>query len=112
MASTLSARFRFPDRTLWLGRAQLHYDRVELTGWSWSGRFARTIPLSDVEKVEWWTGSPSVNFALHLEGGETVALHLKKAAGRWKFAVDSRLEDAAPKRTELPGDAAAKDAAA
>ena len=53
----LSSRFRYHDRRMFFGRMQLFQDRIEVFGLHWSGIHRRTIPLSEVEQVEWWTGS-------------------------------------------------------
>lgn len=115
MKPLLSTRFRLPDRTLWFGRARLFKGCVELMGWTLRGRYRRTIPLERVECAEWWTDSGhvsrKVNFALHLQGGETVALYLEKAAGHWKYEIGALLGHHM-KRTSLPESAPQRSAAA
>lgn len=107
----LSTRCRLPDRTLWFGRARLFEDRIELSGWTLRGRYGRTVALADVEEVEWWTGEEKVNFALHLKEGRSVPLHLRQAAGTWKFEVQERL-DRRPLRALHPDAVSRRSAAA
>lgn len=68
-----------------------------MTGWTLRGRYRRTIALGDIESSEWWTGGAEVNFALYLKDGQTVPLHLKKAAGIWNSELEERLDRRRPK---------------
>jgi len=82
-----SNRFSVPGRALWLGRAKLFEDRIELKGWTLRGRFSRHIPLQRVARVEWWTGSPFCNLEFLLDDASTFGMKIE-GAGRWKFAID------------------------
>lgn len=92
-------------------RARLFEDRVELTGWTLRGRYRYTLALKDIERTAWWTGEEHVNFALHLSDGKTIPLHLKKAAGVWKFEIEARLEHRRP-RAPHPDAASERNASA
>lgn len=85
--------FQYPDRWLFWARARLYADRLELTGWHWTGRHRRVVPLSDIAQVKWWTAAEhTVNFALHLHDGERVRLQIK-GAGLWKFEVEKHADN-------------------
>lgn len=107
-----SARFRHPKRRLWLGRARLFEDRVQLAGWTLGGRYRRTIPLGRVRRAEWWSSAEGTNFALHLDDGSTCALRLYRGAADWKFEIDALLGRSAFAPTRLPDEQAEQDAAA
>lgn len=94
-----TSRFRYTNRRLWLARARLWEDRIELRGLSWTGLHHRTIPLEDLESVEWWSGDgPETNLALHLKNGDVVLLNVP-GPGLWKFAIE---EHCRPSRTAEP----------
>jgi hypothetical protein len=84
-----SNRFRFPGQWFFYGRARLYADRVDLKGWGLRGRYVRSIPLSTIERVEWWTGSMMCNLEFCLGGDKTLGIWVE-GAGRWKFAIDSQ----------------------
>ena len=88
----LSSRFRYPDRRMFFGRMQLFQDRIEVFGLHWRGMHRRTIPLSDVEQVEWWTGAPDrVNLEIRLHTGEALPVWVQ-GAGLWKFKIEEHAE--------------------
>jgi hypothetical protein len=83
----LSTRCTIPGLSLWFGKAQLFDDRVRLTGWTWSGRYERVIPLQHIDRVKWWAVMEDVNFLLHLRDGSAVPLYLHRNAGTWNYEV-------------------------
>lgn len=55
--------------TLWFGTMTLFENRLSITGWSWTGRVDRTLPLDDVRLVEMWPVPRGVNLAIYPEDG-------------------------------------------
>lgn len=87
----LSSRFGYADRTVFFGRARLFADRIDLKGWSWTGRHRRVILLHEVEQVRWWSGRDhSANLVLYLEDGGRVSLRVG-ASGLWKYQIEALL---------------------
>lgn len=87
----LSTRCTLPGLLLWFGRAELYPRCIRLVGWTWSGRFERTISLDRIERVRWWAVREDVNFLLHLADGRGVALQLYRNAGLWNHELHDRL---------------------
>jgi hypothetical protein len=87
----LSTRCKLPGRNLWFSRASLHEDRIELSGWTWKGRFSRSIRLDRIDRFQWWAVIDDVNFLLHLEDGVAVPLHLLRSAGTWSCKLHELL---------------------
>lgn len=73
--------------SLWRSRARLYPTHVELSGWSWTGRTVRRIPLDSIQQVRWWGGKCDVNLELTLEDGRIVALYLQESAGTWNYTL-------------------------
>jgi len=96
-----SSRFKIPGRRFWFGRARLFEDRVELKGWTPSGRFVRQISLHQIARVEWWTGSASCNLEFLFEDRSSLGLKID-GAGRWKFAIDREAIGILNKTPQLP----------
>lgn len=74
-------------QSLWWSRAQLYPTHIELSGWSWTGRTVRRIPLSTIRHVRWWGGKKDVNLELTLEEDALVALYLEESAGTWHYTL-------------------------
>lgn len=89
MSPLFSHRCQLPDRPLWFGWASLYKDRVCIGGWTWRGRYRRTIPLERVIEVERRPAGEGPNLILHLEGNRVVPLALGPDAVRW----DAKLHD-------------------
>lgn len=88
--------FRYGDRRMLFARARLFEDRLELSGLHWRGWHQRTIPLSQIKSVDWWSGAESgPNFVLHLRNSDSLSLWMK-GAGLWKY----RIEEHAPNLTD------------
>ena len=51
--AVLTTRFQYADRHLFLARARLYPDRLELTGWSAHGTHLERIPLDQISHLEW-----------------------------------------------------------
>ena len=83
----LSSPLRLSEPSLLRGRARLYRDHIVLAGWTWGGRFNRELPLTQVERVDWWTGDGPVNFTIQLQDGELISCKIR-GAGRWKFEVE------------------------
>lgn len=69
------------------GRARLYDNRIELSGWSFRGRFHRRLELDAVENVEWFTavkGRP--NLCVVMEGGAEHYFWVQ-AAGTWCYEI-------------------------
>jgi hypothetical protein len=85
----------FASRAVY-GRARLNFDRVIVSGWTWRGRFERTIYLKSVIDVEWWTlTSDGPNLALMTNNGQCVAFWVK-SPGVWRFRIQELLSQASP----------------
>ena len=82
----LSTRCSLPGKSLWFGRAELYEERICLSGWTWSGRFQREIPLPVIERVKWWAAE-EVNFVLYLCHDRVVPIQLHRNAGIWNYEL-------------------------
>ncbi|GIV57518.1 MAG: hypothetical protein KatS3mg042_0431 [Rhodothermaceae bacterium] len=100
-------RFRLPGRRLFLGKARLFEDRIVLKGWGLSGRYHHTLWLHEVDRVEWWTGSPFSNLELVLKDGSSFWMWVE-GAGRWKFAIDRGPASGLVMAPALPGQVPAR----
>ena len=87
----LSTRCHLPRRSLWFGRACLYEDRICIRGWTWRGRYRRTIPLERIATIKWWAVLDDVNFLLHLDDGRAVPLQLANGAGTWNVRLHELL---------------------
>lgn len=63
---------------------QMYPDRLELTGWSITGRHRRHIPLDQVEEIDHANGQ----LLLDLTDGERVSLIVDEAA-RWASFIQA-----------------------
>ena len=89
----LSTSFRYPARWLFLARARLYFDRIELAGWTLEGKHVTQIYRSEVEQIEWRTmarGASSPNVMFHLAGGRQIALRLDEVH-RWQDMLEERI---------------------
>ncbi len=75
----VSKRFRFADRSVLYGHAQLFGDRVELSGWRLLGRFNMQIPIDEVVDVEYHPLDQNGNLCLTLEDGSEMKLVVQDA---------------------------------
>lgn len=99
----LTSRCRYANRRLFFGRARLYRDRVVLAGWTWTGRYTRTIALADVQRIRWFSESSGPNFVFYLRDGEAVRLRLQ-AGGLWKCQVEMGLgQRVRTNSDDLPG---------
>lgn len=99
----LSARARhFEPRALHT-RVALYFDRVVLCGWTLRGRIQRTIALSTVRDVDWWTlTNDGPNIALKLNNGTSLAFWVK-SPGVWRFRIHELISREAPASDEKRG---------
>lgn len=77
-----SSSFTLKNRRLLWARARLYVDRLELTGWSLSGRYHRCIPLSSVDEIE----RAETHLVLHLIDGSSHQLGIE-ALEEWATAI-------------------------
>ena len=83
----LSSRFRHAEYRLLFGRARLYAHHVVCSGWRWKGHYQRTIPLSEIERVRWWSGDTvAINMTLQLRDGTTFPFWVA-SPGLWKFKL-------------------------
>ena len=83
----LSSRLNLPDRNLFLGRARLFADQIELSGWSLKGRIHRVIEIGGIRKVEWYTavkGEPNLQIIDRLGTEHFIRV---QAAGTWCYEL-------------------------
>lgn len=90
-------------RRLFFTQMKLYHNRLTFEGWALGGRYARTISLDDIERVEWWSARDDVNLALYLSRGKVIEL-VVPAAGNWKFAIDAELPSRREEKNRLPDD--------
>lgn len=102
MSLLFSHRCDLSTRTLWLGRALLYEDRVRIQGWTWDGRYRRTIPLERVREVEWRPVPEGVNLILHLDEGRSVPLSFPQGAGLWNAKLHDLLDRGLLNHPTLP----------
>ena len=89
---SLVSRFAFRDPSLWWARARLEAEHLVLTGWTWRGRYRRSIAFSRILHVD-VRGQDEL--VLWLVDGEVLRLRLPRAR-RWKTGIEARME--APRR--------------
>ncbi len=88
----LSTGFRYADTRLFIGRADLYFDRVELFGLGAGRSGKRIITLASIERVEFAQPDDGRNAtSFHLVGGERIDVHLGKPQ-MWKRRLTSRLD--------------------
>ena len=103
----MRTRFQYAEGHLFFSKASLHKGHIELTGWRLGGRHRRVVPFGEILRVDWLPErTDGVNLMLHLRGGETVPLRIKKA-GLWKYEIEAltRKQTVAPQpvsRTSVP----------
>ncbi len=77
-----SASISLEDRWLLWARARLYLDRLELTGWSLSGRYRRSISLGRIDEAEPTDG----HLTLHLVDGSSLQV-LMDAPQQWASVI-------------------------
>lgn len=82
----LVSRFDFRNPSLWWARARLVADHLELTGWTWRGRYRRRIALSRILHVD-VRGEDEL--VLWLLEGEVLRLRVEQAQ-QWKAGIEVR----------------------
>ncbi len=97
-----SHRCSLPDRTLWFGQASLYEDRINVRGWTWRGRYERTVEVDTIDEVEWRPQPERPNLLLHLTDGSTVFLRLRKGAGLWNAKLHALLGQSVLDKHSLP----------
>jgi hypothetical protein len=83
----LSAPFSLEDRWLLWSRLRLYPDRLELRGWTFTGRLRRHIRLERVKRTDHEDG----HLLLYLQRGERIRLVVQEAR-RWAEFVSSQRE--------------------
>ena len=78
-----SHRCTLPDRSLWFGRASLYEDRITIQGWTWQGRYRRSIIVDRIDEVDWRPKPEGPNLRLRLEDESVVRFRLLKGGGLW-----------------------------
>lgn len=91
--------------SLWRSRARLYPTHIVLSGWSWTGRTERRIPLTAIAAVRWWGGKEDVNLELTLDDGRVVALYLTESAGTWNYTLRRLRANAEAPAPSAQGDA-------
>lgn len=87
-----STGFRYANSRLFIGRADLYFDRLELIGWGNGHSGKRIIPLASVERFDFGQADgTSAYTTLHLAEGDRISLRLKRPEA-WKQQIMSRLE--------------------
>jgi hypothetical protein len=90
--SSRTTRVQLHDQAVHFAKACLHADRVEIVGWTWRGRFKRTILLEHVAQVAWQVVRlPLASLVLHLQTGEVVGLRTREAA-KWRHFINYNLD--------------------
>lgn len=89
----LSSSFHFPERRLFFARARLFLDRIELSGWHFGKREVITIPLDQLDQIDW----NAQDAVFHLRGGSTVRITLPQSKS-WQHTLEQRLSWSAPGR--------------
>jgi hypothetical protein len=84
----LSTGFRFSDRPLSYGRAELFPDRIRLAAWRDAGS-RLVIPIEEITDVI-WPESNDQDTVFHLKNGDSFSLKLAKHA-RWRSYLESRI---------------------
>jgi hypothetical protein len=99
--------FRYPDTWLVRPRIRLYGDRLELTGWRFTGRHRRVIELSEIASIKWWSGvNHAANLDLHLDDGEQLSLWVK-GPGLWRFKITEHAPDIEEQNPSLKQNVAA-----
>ena len=84
----MRTRFQYADGHLFFSEACLHTDRIEFTGWRFSGRHRRVVLFDQIIRVDWVPErTDGVNLLLHLRDEETLHLRIK-GAGLWKYEIE------------------------
>ncbi|HET6568799.1 MAG TPA: hypothetical protein VFG50_12605 [Rhodothermales bacterium] len=86
----LSCRFRLVDRTIFRGLARLFGDRIELEGWTWTGRFRRSIALARIAEMNYHPLDATGNLSLVIDEGTELNLVVEDAH-RWRQAFEDWL---------------------
>lgn len=92
-----------PGRSLWFGRAKLFDDVIVLSGWEWTGRYERRIPIRKVENAGWYPRE-QYNLILRLEDDSRRVLDLTRHAGVWYWELKGLLGDSTADSPPVPPD--------
>lgn len=85
----LSASVTLEDRSLWFGEIELYEDAIVVSGWTWSGPTAETIPLPSVTMFETWSERDGTNFRLGIDGAAPVQGRIRKGIGLWEVTLET-----------------------
>lgn len=87
----LSTSFRYANSRLFIGRADLYFDRIELLGWGPGNSGKRIIPLDDIVRFEQSpSDSGSEVTSIIVRGGERIDVLFRKPDA-WARHLKSRL---------------------
>lgn len=87
----LSGRFRLADRTTFGGQARLFGDRIELDGWTWTGRFRQSIALVRIAEMSYHPLDATGNLSLVVDEGAELNLVVEDAH-QWRQAFENWLQ--------------------
>lgn len=88
----LSSSISLTGRTLWFGTAKLYNSHLSISGWGWTGRFEKDIPIGSIRLVEKWSVLKGPNLVIHLSDE---VFHCRvKGVGFWEreFDRDERID--------------------
>ena len=89
----LSSRFRDPEQRLFFAKANLFPNRIEFSGFAFSGTYRRLILLKHIERVEWRVGQKNApNIIFWLRNGKKKQLWFN-GAGLWKYMIDANVRN-------------------
>lgn len=89
----LSSRFRDPDQRLFFAKASLFPNRIELSGFAFSGMYRRLILLKHIERVEWRVRQKNApNITFWLRNGKKKQLWFN-GAGLWKYMIEANVRN-------------------
>lgn len=87
----LSTSFRYAASRLFIGRADLYFDRLELLGWGPGNSGKKLIPLDDIASFERSVGASGADtISVILKTGERIDLIFRRPAS-WARHLKSRL---------------------
>ena len=89
----MSSRFRDPEKRLFFARASLFPNRIEFSGFAFSGMYRRLLLLKNIERVEWKVSQKNTpNITLWLRNGKKKKLWLN-GAGLWKYMIEANVRN-------------------
>lgn len=94
----LTSPFTFGGPVLWLARARLFADHLELSGWRLRGRYRRRIPLRNILQVD---VPRAEELLLWLSNGQSLRLGIPQAHV-WKERLESLIAAQAPLSGQQP----------